>query len=96
MNLPFLNSKDRTAKLVLVSIHDSQAERWTRPGCAPAVGSAVRGFTEACSGGDKQMSSCPGDFTLYIVGHFDECTGVITPCDPVRQVNGLQVIQPKP
>lgn len=95
MNIPFINSQSAKANSILCSIHDSQSERWTNPLCFPAVGAAIRAFTQACDGGDKQMTNAPGDFTLYTIGSYDDQLGIIKATDPVRVVTGLQVISSK-
>lgn len=48
--------------------------------------SAIRNFARAINQGDSLMDFSPKDFDLYLVGEFNNQTGVLTPVSPVQMV----------
>lgn len=50
---------------------------------------AMRGFDYALSS-NQMMSFRPSDFSLWLIGHFDDVKGVIESCDPKLLKRGVK------
>lgn len=59
---------------VMCSIFDKAAEAWTMPMFFQAPGQAMRSFADAING-DGDLSSHPEDYTLFIIGSFNQRSG---------------------
>ncbi len=70
----------------LFSIFDAVAERYMKPFWATNVGSAIRGFEDACKDPETPFFSHPEDYFLYHVAIFDDVTGEIAPVIPAHKV----------
>lgn len=81
------------ARLFGFSIHDSKAEAFMQPFFAPTMGIAERSFQEACRNPETPMAKYPADFSLWVVGEFDEATGTLSPGErgPYVLMQGVQV-----
>lgn len=79
--------------LNICSVFDKAAQAYGRPIFVPAVGSASRSFSDEVNRVDpsNEMNRHPQDFSLFILGQFDDSTGVITPQVPSLVVDGLSV-----
>ena len=64
-------------KLVIVSVHDSAADCFNRPVFVPSVGAGVRSFSDEVNreAPDNLAFQHPGDFSLYVLGTFDDADG---------------------
>lgn len=62
-------------KLYVVSIFDSAAQAFTQPGFVLATGLAVREFTDQANKSDSQVSKHPSDYSLFLLGQFDDASG---------------------
>lgn len=62
----------------VVSVKDRAAEVFNRPFFVPHRNVAVRDFTDEVNraAADNQLNKHPDDFDLYILGTFDDNTGV--------------------
>lgn len=69
-------------KLNLYSVRDTVAGAFCRPFAAPNNGLAIRDFDFAARDPESQISKTPQDYCLFLVGSFDEETGVITAQTP--------------
>jgi len=80
----------------IYSVYDNQAERYTPLICLPANNAAIRSFSDAINGGDKQMSAHPADFSLFEVGTWLDDNGELQLLQggPKRLVGGLDVKTP--
>lgn len=67
----------------IVSVFDSAAGAFGRPIFVPAIGLAMRSFTQEVNAvrEDNQMNKHPSDFVLYRLGEFDDSTGAISGLD---------------
>lgn len=63
-------------KLFVFSVFDSKAAFFGNPICDQRVASAVRSFTDACNASDDNgFTKHPEDYSLFILGEFDNETG---------------------
>lgn len=66
--------------LQVVSVYDSAVNAFARPFFVPSTGVALRSFSDEVNrqAPDNPMSQHPEDFTLYLLGSFDEDSGQFT------------------
>jgi hypothetical protein len=63
-------------KQVIVAVKDRAAETFGRPMFVPAIGVALRSFSDEINRNDpnNQLYNHPDDFDLYDLGTFDDST----------------------
>lgn len=68
------------SKLVVVGVMDSAIQAFGRPVFVPAIGAALRSFTDEVNraGSDNALNAHPDDFVLVLLGYFDEESGVFS------------------
>ncbi|AXH78084.1 MAG: nonstructural protein [Microviridae sp.] len=71
----------------IVSVRDAAAEVFNRPFFVPHRNVALRDFTDEVNREDpsNQLNKHPGDFDLYLLGEFDDNTGLMH-LEPVPSV----------
>jgi hypothetical protein len=75
----------------MVAIHDSKAEAYMTPIFVQATGMAIRSFSDAING-DGEFAKHPEDYTLFLLGDFDELSGKVEVYPaPVALTNGVSV-----
>lgn len=74
-------------KLYVCAIRDRATDSYGVPIFVQAVGQAVRSFSDEINkdGADNQLAAHPEDFDLYVLGHYDQDSGLFT-TDIPRQV----------
>lgn len=62
---------------IVVSIHDTQVDAYMRPFYVPAIGAAIRSFSDEInrSSADNPLYHHAEDYNLYQLGSFDDQTG---------------------
>lgn len=65
-------------KMKLCSIYDSKAGAWLNPMSFQSTGQAIRSFGDAVNDGKSEFWKHPEDYTLFVVGEFDQLTGELT------------------
>ena len=65
------------AKLHMCAVRDSAVQAYMRPFVVPHKGGAVRGFMDEVRRPDSELNKHPEDYELWLVGAFDEDTGVV-------------------
>lgn len=76
--------------LVICSIHDSKAEAWINPMTFQSRAQAVRSFSDAIQDGQSEFSKHPEDYSLFMLGEFDQRTGeLVLEASPVNLGNGI-------
>ena len=63
------------------SVHDTKADLWNSPFFMRTEAEAVRSFGAIAQDLKTAIGQHPRDFVLYLVGDFDDSTGVIRACD---------------
>lgn len=71
---------------IILSVLDTAMQQYMNPFTSPAVGGAIRSFTDEVNRDqpDNLMHRHPTDYHLYEIGKFNPITGVITPTSPPR------------
>lgn len=88
---------------IVFSIYDSKAECFTPPFSYPAVGQAVRQFSDFCNDPNHPIGKHYSDYRLYRIGSFDDSDGNIITSIPAvlctgdecvgsRDAKGLRVV----
>lgn len=75
--------------MILCSVFDSKAGRYAHPVSFPSVPFAVRAFTDAVVT-DKILSSHPEDYSLVLVGSFDEETSLVQSAAREVLITGIE------
>ena len=68
----------------IYAIYDEKAEQYNAPFPLATDGLAKRAFTEACQDSRTDLYKYPGDFTLYCIATWNDCTGRYENIVPVR------------
>lgn len=70
----------------VVAVLDQGAGAFMRPFFARAVGEAVRSFQDEVNrkSDDAMIAHHPEDFSLYLVGTFNDEDGLLSPCSPPK------------
>jgi len=63
---------------VICSVRDITADVFSAPFTSANTLTATRDFAHACADPNSQLFKNPEDFQLYLVGEFDDDTGVLT------------------
>lgn len=69
-------------KMFAFSTYDSKVGAFSEPFFAPSVEFAIREFRRAVNSEGTQVSKYPEDYTLFVVGEFDQETGKFVPQEP--------------
>ena len=78
----------------ICSVYDSKAEAWLPPMFFQAVGQAYRSFEDVVNAPEGEFVKHPEDYTLFLLGEWNEREGVITVLDaPVAVARGVDVIR---
>lgn len=74
-------------KLYVMSIRDRATDSFGVPFFVPAIGQGVRSFTDEVNreAQDNQFNKHAEDFDLYVLGYYDQDTGLFS-TDVPRQV----------
>ncbi len=81
--------------LGVFSVYDKKAEGYLSPFVFPAVGQAVRAFTNIVNDDRTDMYKWPEDFDLYQLGYMDVGSGQFTN-DATFLIGGMSVAEPRP
>lgn len=63
----------------LYTVFDEKSGAYLPPFVAVSNGSAVRSFADACNDPNTSFHKHPGDFTLFLIGEYDDQTGMLAP-----------------
>lgn len=74
-----IGDKKMAQKYVVCAVRDKAAEVFGQPFCVPAIGLAVRGFTDQVNrqAPDNPIYSHPQDFDLYELGTYTDTIGLL-------------------
>lgn len=60
------------------SIYDEKADAFLQPFFMSKVGEAIRAISDCLNDPAHQFSKHPSDYTLFVIGEFDDSTGSLT------------------
>jgi len=78
---------------VICSVRDIAANVYAAPFTSQNIQTALRDFGHACRDPNSALSRNPEDFTLYVIGTFDDDLGVIEPCAAEPIANATQFVK---
>lgn len=64
-------------KSKLFSVFDSKVGAFASPWASPTIASGRRAFAGAVADQSSMLNKHPGDYSLFLVGEFDEETGAV-------------------
>lgn len=74
------------------SIRDSKAEVYFSPFYQKTTGEAERSFAQLVNDPQTMVGKFPEDYDLYLIGEWNDQTGLLTPLDtPLHVMNGISV-----
>lgn len=71
--------------IFVLSVRDRATDTYGRPFFSPSIGGAVRSFHDEMNNKESPLNKHPEDYDLYVMGNFDERTGLFE-TDTPRQV----------
>lgn len=76
-------------KTRVFAIRDEKAEAFMAPFVMPAVGLALRAFSDLVNDAGSSVGKHPSDYQLYQIGEFDDSSGLLVASNtPVLLANG--------
>lgn len=68
------------------SVYDRKTLSYSFPWSAATDGAAIRTLSEAVADVNHPLGRHPGDYVLFHVGEFNDQSGAVVPCSPLRHV----------
>ena len=81
--------------LKICTIHDSKVGAYMRPMTFTALGQAERTFRDIVNDLEHEIGKHPEDYTLFMVGEFNDQTGNIEAIEPLSIGNGINYKEPE-
>lgn len=79
----------------IFAVFDSKAAFFGRPFSEQMEASAIRGFRDAVNDGSNPANlwhNHPEDFSLFMIGEFDDSTGELIPCIPKSLITASAIV----
>jgi len=80
-------------KLKIFSVWDSVAKVHQNPFCLHNKHEAIRGFADAVNDESTMLAKHPEDYTLFLVGEWEDDTGTITPQTPEKVITARECVR---
>lgn len=71
--------------MLVLSVYDSKAQVYSQPFFSANIATATRMFSAAVADPNTQLSKFPEDYSLHVLGEFDDATGTLQ--DDVQKIN---------
>lgn len=71
--------KEKTMKQKVLAVRDTKSETFLSPITVKTIGEAERGFKDEVNNPQSMMCKHPEDFGLYLLGEYDNLTGILIP-----------------
>lgn len=68
----------------IFSVHDAAVGGYMQPFFSPTTGSAIRSLTEAVNDPKHDFHKHSKDYSLWLLGDYDDTTGVISAGPPIH------------
>lgn len=79
-------------KLEIFSVYDQATGAFLQPFFAPSKGAALRSLTDAVNDEKHEFSRHSADYTLFILGSFDDNSGIFDTAPPERVIGCLELV----
>lgn len=78
-------------KMLICAVHDGALGAYMQPFFSRSEGESIRGFSDACRDDKMPFKGHLADYTLFLLGSFDDTTGTVE-CEPAprKLVTGIQ------
>lgn len=82
-------------KLRIFSVYDKKAEAFLPPFYLHKTAQAVRAFADCVNDPKHQFGANPDDYTLFMLGEFEDMTAEFTIAVPESLGNGITFVRPQ-
>lgn len=79
---------------VVCSVRDRALDAFMQPIFTPALGMALRSFSDEVNRPESPMYAHPDDYDLFQIGSYDDSVGKLVACDPRQVAIGKDVKRP--
>lgn len=82
-------------KLFVMSVRDRVADVFGQPGFYTSTGSAIRSFADEINrqgDSNNMFARHPGDFDLYLLGEYDDNSGLFNCSTPKQMAVGKELV----
>lgn len=79
-------------KLLIFTVYDKAVGAFLQPFYARSKGEALRQFTDACNDQSHQFCKHAADYTLMMLGEWDDASGIFDAADPARVIGALECL----
>lgn len=80
--------------LIVCAVRDRALDAFMQPIFVPAVGLAIRSFSDEVNRPDSPMFSHSDDYDLYLIGSYDDSVGALVPESPRQVAIGKDMKRP--
>lgn len=82
-------------KLEVYTVYDNAVGAFLRPFFVRSRGEAIRSFTDAVNDPKSEIGSHREDFTLFMIGYYDDNAGLVSSiATPDRVISALECADP--
>jgi hypothetical protein len=75
------------------AVFDSAVQGYMQPFFSPTTGSAIRALTEAVNDPSHTFAKNQNDYTLFLLGDFDDASGLFNSGPPVHVVACSELVK---
>ena len=80
--------------LICATIYDTAAEAYMRPFFVPAVGQAMRAFSDEINNPQSELHKHPEDYSIWHMGTYNDVTGEMVSSEkPVHLASAVALIK---
>lgn len=79
-------------KLSIFAVYDVKVGAYMQPFFSPSVGSALRSLTDAVNDQKHEFSRHAEDYTLFILGNWDDASGLFDTSPPESVVTCRELV----
>lgn len=83
-------------KLIVTAVRDSAVNAYMPPFYSRHLGEAMRSFGDLVRSSDSAVSRHPTDFHLFLLGEYDDTTGLFTTSEPQRMASAVEFLDTPP
>lgn len=77
-------------RLEVFCVYDSATGAYMQPFFARSTGEALRSFTELANDPKTSVHKYPSDYTLFLLGFWDDNSGIFSTSPPERVIGALE------
>lgn len=80
--------------MIMIAIYDSAAQVYSTPVFVQSRGVALRSFQDLVNNKDNQYNAHPEHFSLFMLGDYDESSGLVSPSkSPLLIANAWEIVK---